>query len=160
MKQAVLVAVIVVVGLAAMGCQPESFAYRYRAGSLYEYEQLVDAWIPNNGTPAPLPPGSEEAVGRWVQVPVYEPKPVSYSSYHRRPSMYVGTYYGGGRSFGRGRYGRSLWGPRWRRGSGLSIGFSFGSGPRWPRYGSRDVWNDWFCEWPCRGVHGGRHLGW
>lgn len=156
-----MVAVIMVVVLAGVGCQPESTVYQYRAGSSYEYKQLVDAWIPNNGTPAPLPPILDGSEGEWVQVPAAGTESVSLASCHRQPKIYIGTSYGWGGPFGRGRYDRSLWGPgRHWRGSGLSIGFSFGSGTGRSRYGSRDVWNDWFCEWPCRGAHSGRHFGW
>ena len=42
--------------LFAVGCQPQATQYRYRAGTQYEYKRLMDAWIPNNGTLAPLPP--------------------------------------------------------------------------------------------------------
>lgn len=160
MKKVVLIASILIAGLAASGCQPESTVYQYQAGSQYEYKQLIDAWIPNNDTLPPLPPISEGSEGEWVQVPAAGAESVSLASHHPQPRIYVSTHYGGGRPYRRWRHGPSLWrGRRGYSGSGLSIGFSFGSGPRWPRYGCRDVWNDWFCEWPCGGTHSGRHLG-
>jgi hypothetical protein len=140
MRQALLFAVICAVGLAVVGCQPASVAYRYRAGSWYEYEQLAGAWIPNNGTLPPLPPVSESVEGGWVEVPASGGKVVSYSNYHWEPSMYIGGCFGdrpGGRLYHRS----SLWGPRWRRhGSGLSIGFSFGSPGYWPGHRWHSRW--------------------
>lgn len=161
MKQAVSVAVILVMGLASVGCQPEGTVYQYRAGSSYEYKQLMDAWIPNNDTLPPLPPISEQLQGDWVEVPSWGAEPVSSASYHHRPKIYVDTFYGGGRPYGRWRHGRSFHRP-WRRyrGSGLSVGFSVGSAlhsPGWGRYG---YWDNWNCDWPYTGAHGPRHFRW
>jgi len=160
MKQAGSIAIIVIIALALVGCQPESTVYQYRAGSTYEYKQLMDDWIPNNDTLPPLPPTQEVSQGEWVPVPVYA-EPALTPSYHPRPKMYVGASYGWGRPFGRRRHGRSFRRP-WRRyrGSGLSVGFSFGSAPHslgWGRYG---YWDDWNCDWPHTGAYGPRHFRW
>ena len=160
MKQAGSIAIIMITGLALVGCQPESVAYQYRAGSQYEYKQLMDAWIPNNDTLPPLPPTPEVSQGEWVPVPIYA-EPVSSASYHSRPKMYVGASYGWGGPFGRRRHGRSYWRPRRHyRGSGLSVGFSFGSAPHssgWGRYGH---WDDWNRDWPHTGAYSPRHFRW
>ncbi len=159
MKQAASIAAIVIVGLALVGCQPEGVAYQYRAGSQYEYKQLMDAWIPNNDTLPPLPPTQEVSQGAWVPVPVAA-EPVSSASYHPRPKMYVGVSDGWGGPYGRWRHGRSFRRP-WRyRGSGLSVGFSFGSAPHslgWGRYG---YWDNWNYGWPHTGAYGPRHFRW
>lgn len=55
-----------VVLLGTVGCQPQATQYRYRAGTQYEYQRLMDAWIPNNGTLAPLPPLLGSTEGDWV----------------------------------------------------------------------------------------------
>ena len=161
MKRAVSFTIIAITGLALVGCQPESTVYQYRAGTAYEYKQLMDAWIPNNDTLPPLPPTSEQLQGEWVQVPAWGAESVLLASHHPQPKIYVDTFYGGGRPFGRWRHGRSFWGPRSRyRGSGLSIGFSFGSAPHslgWGRYG---YWDNWNRDWPHTGAHSPRHFRW
>ena len=161
MKKVVLIVSILIAGLAASGCQPESIVYQYRAGSSYEYKQLMDAWIPNNDTLPPLPPTSEQSQGEWVQVSACSLEPASLAGCHPRPRMYVGADYGWGGPYERWRYGRSFWGPPCRyRGSGLSIGFSFGSAPHrsgWGRYG---YWDDWNRDWPHTGAHRPRYFRW
>jgi hypothetical protein len=69
MRQAVLLVPVFAVLIVLVGCQQQSYTLRYRPGSWYEYEQLVDAWIPNNDTPPPLPPASEPSQAGWVMVP-------------------------------------------------------------------------------------------
>jgi hypothetical protein len=160
MKQAGSIAIIMITGFALVGCQPEGVAYQYRAGSQYEYKQLMDAWIPNNDTLPPLPPTSEGSESEWVSVPVAA-EPVSSASYHPRPKMYIGASYGWGESFGRRHHNRSYWrGRRHYRGSGLSVGFSFGSAPHSPGWGRYGYWDDWNCDWPNTGAYGPRHFRW
>jgi hypothetical protein len=160
MKQAGSIAIIMITGLALVGCQPESVAYQYRAGSSYEYKQLVDAWIPNNDTLPPLPPISEGSEGEWVQIPT-SAEPVSSDSYHPRPKIYVGAGYGWGGPYGGWRHGPSLWrGRRGYYGSGLSIGFSFGSSPYSPGWGRYGYWDDWNRDWPYTGAYGPRYFRW
>lgn len=161
MKKVVLIAAILIAGLAASGCQPESTVYQYRAGSSYEYKQLMDAWIPNNDTLPPLPPISDQSEGAWVQVPEAGTESVSLASRHPEPQVYVGAFYGGGRPYRRWRHRPSFWrGRRGYRGSGLSIGFSFGSAPHMPGWGRYGYWDDWNCDWPHTGAYGPRHFRW
>jgi len=161
MKQVVLIATIAVMGLTSVGCQPESTAYQYRAGTAYEYKQLMDAWIPNNDTFPPLPPISEGSEGEWVKVRAFGTESEPLSGYDPQPRIYVDAFYGVGRPYMGWRHGPAFW--HWRRGcygSGLSIGFSFGSGwhrPGWGRYG---YWDDWNCDWPHTGAHRRRHFRW
>ena len=161
MKKVVLIASILIAGLAASGCQPESTVYQYQAGSQYEYKQLIDAWIPNNDTLPPLPPISEGSEGEWVQVPAAGAESVSLASHHPQPKIYIDTSYGWGGPFGRWRYGRSFRGSgRHWRGSGLSIGFSFGSAPHSPGWGRYGYWDNWNCDWPHTGAHRPRYFRW
>ena len=51
------------------GCEPQSYTYRYRPGSMYEYNRLIEAWIPDSGTPPPLLPASDPSKAGWVMAP-------------------------------------------------------------------------------------------
>ncbi len=123
----------IVAGLS--GCasyHAQAYEYRYRAGTMYEYNQLMDAYNADSGNPPPLPPVSREpAEGEWLRVPVRTEPVYVYDDYYapRRvvvvddpfyddwyyPRPYVGTsfYYSPRRHY---------------RSSGLSIGFGFGHG--------------------------------
>ncbi|HPD48220.1 MAG TPA: hypothetical protein P5279_15785 [Anaerohalosphaeraceae bacterium] len=127
----VLIITAIVTIFAAAGCQSRQQAYRwhYRAGTMYEYNKLMEAYDPSTGNPPPLPPLSDEpAMGTWVKVPVNE----DGQAYHEydadgrlvivddpypddwpRPRTFVGTSY--------------FYSPR-HRGSSISIGIGFG----WP----------------------------
>jgi len=132
--------------LAAGGCASRQQAYRwhYRAGTMYEYNKLMEVYDPDSGNPAPLPPVSDVAAeGNWVKVPLRDDAVVVYDEYypHGRvvivddpyysdwyyPRTYVGTSY--------------FYSPRRHyRGSSVSIGFGFGHpgfyrGPFWHPYG-------------------------
>lgn len=49
------------------GCQDDAvYTYRYRAGTMQEYQNLMASWVPNNSTPQPLPPSSKSTVSGWV----------------------------------------------------------------------------------------------
>jgi len=161
MKKVVLIVSILIAGLAASGCQPESIVYQYRAGSTYEYKQLLDTWIPNNNTLPPLPPSSEGSEGEWVQVPVWGTESEALAIHQPQPKIYVGAFYGGGSPYRNRRHGCSFWGPRrhWHR-SGLSIGFSFGPALHrsgWGRYG---YWDHWNRDWPHTGAYDPRYFRW
>ncbi len=96
------------------------YEYRYRAGTMYEYNQLMDAYEADSDQPPPLPPVSDEPTeGEWVRVPV-RPEPVyvyddPYYDDWYYPRTHIATSY--------------IYGPRrhHRRG-GLSIGFGYGFG--------------------------------
>jgi hypothetical protein len=123
-----------VVGLCGCGSHyARGYEYRYRAGTMYEYKQLMDAYSADSDQPPPLPPVSDEpGEGNWVRVPV-NPGPVFYDDYYagRRvvvvddPYYYYDDWY-----YPRTHIATSFfYGPRrhYRR-SGLSIGFGFGHG--------------------------------
>ena len=97
--------VVIFWGLSMAGCQQQgdySSTLRYRPGTWYEYRQLLDAWIPNNGTPPPLPPVSDSSVSGWVRVSdtgeilSYEPEPYCVNC------DYPHLYFSGGYSHGHG----------------------------------------------------------
>ena len=123
-----------VVGLCGCGSRyARGYEYRYRAGTMYEYKQLMDAYSADSDQPPPLPPVSDEpGEGDWVRVPV-RPGPVFYDDYYagRRvvvvddPYYYYDDWY-----YPRTHIATSFfYGPqRHYRRSGLSIGFGFGHG--------------------------------
>ena len=129
MKPAVLISVIGAVVIACAGCQPRNSSYRYQTGSLYEYQQLMKAWIPNNGTDPPLPPTGQLSTGRWVQVSETGQIQPDLADCGYQPGIYVAADYGFGchrpGGFGRHRLHRR----RYYRGTGFSIGFHYGSSP-------------------------------
>lgn len=49
-----------------VGCEEAVYTYRYRAATMNEYQNLMASWIPNNSTPAPLPPNSDSTTAGWV----------------------------------------------------------------------------------------------
>jgi hypothetical protein len=53
-------------GVLFIGCQESVYTYRYRAGTMSEYQNLMASWIPSNSTPAPLPPDSDTTAAGWV----------------------------------------------------------------------------------------------
>jgi len=161
MKQVVLITSILFSGLAFVGCQPESTAYQYRAGSLYEYNRLMDSWIPNNDTLPPLPPVTAGSQGRWIEVPAPSKESEPLLTHRSEPQVYIGAYYGWDRPYRSWRHARSCWHPgRYRPGSGFSIGLSFGPAlhrSAWGRYGYWDTWNR---DWPHTGACVPRHFRW
>jgi hypothetical protein len=49
------------------GCREEqTYTYRYQAGSMYEYDQLMTGWFPECGRPAPLKPNPNSSTSGWV----------------------------------------------------------------------------------------------
>ena len=144
MKILIYIMVILAILIAAGGCRPESYSYRYQAGSWYEYQQLMKAWIPNNSTLPPLPPQTETSEPRWVKVSSsgrIEPE----QGYLRRPNVYFTASYGFARPYRRWRYRPSLRHYS-RHGTGFSLGMLYGSGGYWPR---SYFWDDpWYDSWP------------
>ncbi len=147
MRILIYIMVILANLIAAGGCRPESYSYRYQAGSQYEYEQLMKAWIPNNSTLPPLPPQTETSEPRWVKVSstgrIIEPRPV----YVRNPDIYFSASYGHYGFYRRGYYRpyRHRYG---RYGSGFSLGMHYGSHRYWPgSYFWDDPWPYYDC-WP------------
>jgi len=143
-----LLLVIAIAGLlATAGCasqQQQAYRWQYRAGTMYEYNKLVEVYNTESGNPPPLPPLSDvPGEGSWVKVPLRDDAVVVYDEYHPHgrvvivddpyyndwyhPRTYVGTSY--------------FYSPHRRyRGSSISIGFGFGSpgryhGPFGPPYG-------------------------
>ncbi len=123
----------VVAGLS--GCasyHARAYEYRYRAGTMYEYNQLMDAYKADSGNPPPLPPASgEPAEGQWLRVPVRTEPVYVYDDYYApRQVVVVDDPYYDDWYYRRPYVGTSLYfSPRRRhRGSGLSIGFGFGHG--------------------------------
>jgi len=112
----------------------QGYEYRYRAGTMYEYNQLMDAYDADSDQPPPLPPVSDEpGEGDWVRVPV-GPGPVYvYDDYYTpgRMVVYDDPYYDcDGWYYPRTHIATSfVYSPRrhYRR-SGLSVGFGFGHG--------------------------------
>ncbi len=143
MKRLLHITVISAILIAAGGCRPESYSYRYQAGSWYEYQQLMKVWVPNNGILPPLPPDGDNSEPRWVKVSSsgrIEPE----QGYLRRPNVYFTASYGHFRPYRRGYYSpyRHRYG---RYGSGFSLGMHYGSRGYWP--GSY-FWDDpWYDPW-------------
>ena len=85
------------------GCEPQSYTYRYRPGSMYEYNRLIEAWIPDSGTPPPLLPASDPSKAGWVMAPTpsYEYQPTTYvrwqipeyDSYYPPPILYMDDWF-------------------------------------------------------------------
>ncbi len=135
MRRVILCILLFALVAGLSGCSSyhaKAYEYRDRAGTMYEYHQLMDAYQADSGNPPPLPPVSgEPAQGEWLRVPVRTEPVYVYDDYYpsRRvvvvedpfyddwyyPRPYVGTslYYSPRRHY---------------RGSGLSIGFGFGHG--------------------------------
>ena len=108
------------------------YEYRYRAGTMYEYNQLMDAYEADSDQPPPLPPVSNEpGEGDWVRVPV-RPEPVYvYDDYYApgRMVVYDDPYYDDWYNRRTHIATSFVYGPRrYYRRSGLSIGFGFGHG--------------------------------
>ena len=66
MKRSISGMLIFAITVVLSGCQSETYSYRYMAGSPEEYRELIAAWIPNSGAPAPLAPDSQFSNGGWV----------------------------------------------------------------------------------------------
>ena len=109
------------------------YRYQYRAGTTYEYDQLMEAYDSSSGNLPPLPPLSDEpGEGQWVRVPVREEPAVVYEEYEYGPDRtvyvvdrpyyygYPGSYYGSSYRYG---------GSRGRRRSGVSVGIGFSTSP-------------------------------
>lgn len=143
MKNLMHITVSVAILIILTGCQPESYTYRYQAGSQYEYEQLMKTWIPNSGTPPPLPPQTVSSQSEWVKVSssgrVIDPKPV----YVPNPDFYFSASYGHYGPYTRGYYRPYHYR---RHHSGFSLGMHYGSRRYWPR---TYFWDDpWYDHWP------------
>jgi len=120
------------------------YEYRYQAGTMYEYNKLMDAYDPDSGNPPPLPPASEEPTeGRWVRVPV-RTEPVYVRDYYPAERIVVvDPFYDpfcDGWFYPRRYISTSFfYGPRRHyHGSSVSVGFGFGHGgyfhnPFWHR---------------------------
>ena len=135
MRRLTLFVVLCAVVVGVCGCgnyYARGYEYRYRAGTMYEYKQLMDAYDADSDQPPPLPPVSDEpGEGDWVRVPV-RPDPVYlYDDYYApgRVLVYDDPYYDDW-YYPRTRIATSYYySPRrYDRGSGLSIGFGFGHG--------------------------------
>jgi hypothetical protein len=118
----------------------QRYEYRYRAGTMYEYNQLMDAYNADSGNPPPLPPVSNEpGEGNWIRVAV-RPEPVYvYDDYYpgRQVVVVDDPYYYDDWYYPRTHMSTSvIYSPRrhYRRG-GLTIGFGFGSGGYYGRGG-------------------------
>ncbi len=123
----------VVAGLS--GCasyHAQAYEYRYRAGTMYEYNQLMDAYKADSGNPPPLPPVSGgPAQGEWLRVPVRTEPVYVYDDYYApRQVVVVDDPYYDDWYYPRPYVGTSFYySPRRHyRSSGLSIGFGFGHG--------------------------------
>lgn len=103
MKQPVLIILVISIIVVTAGCEPQSYTYRYRPGSMYEYNKLIEAWIPESGTEPPLPPASDPSKSGWVMVPSpnYEYQSNSYfrgripkyNSYYRPSILYIDDWF-------------------------------------------------------------------
>lgn len=134
MRFVLLFSVVAAFGLCLCGCSRQysyRYQYQYRAGSTYEYNQLMEAYDFKSGNLPPLPPLNDEpGEGEWVRVAVREEPVIVYEEYDYGPdrTVYVveRPYYGysprtyAGSSF---MYG----GRRSHRRSSVSVGFGFGS---------------------------------
>ena len=128
MRQLTLFMVLFALVGGLCGCSSyyaRSYEYRYRAGTMYEYNQLMDAYDTDSDQPPPLPPVSDEPTeGEWVRVPVRSGPVYGYDDpyyddyyyddwYNRRTYMTTSFVYSPRRHYRR---------------SGLSVGFGFGHG--------------------------------
>jgi len=108
------------------------YEYRYRAGTMYEYNQLMDAYDAGSGNPPPLPPVSNEpGEGDWIRVPVRPEPGYGYDDYFVVvDDPYYDPYYYDDWYYPRTYSGASvIYSPRRHyRSSGLSIGFGYGFG--------------------------------
>lgn len=124
MRQLTLFMVLFALVGGLCGCSSyyaRSYEYRYRAGTMYEYNQLIDAYAPDSDQPPPLPPVSDEPTeGEWVRVPVRSGPVYGYDDpYYYNDWYYPRTYMATSFVYGPRRY--------YRR-SGMSVGFGFGHG--------------------------------
>lgn len=135
MKRLTLFVVLFALVGGLCGCNSHyarGYEYRYRAGTMYEYNQLMDVYEADSGNPPPLPPVSDEpGEGDWVRVAV-RPEPVYvYEDYYApRQVVVVDDPYYDDWYYPRTHMTTSfVYSPRrhYRR-SGVSIGFGFGHG--------------------------------
>ena len=149
MRRITLSIVVLALIMGFCGCSRQyarTYEYRYRAGTEYEYKELMQSWDPDGSKPAPLPPLSEEpGEGAWVRVPIQGPA-YGYDGYGPTREVIIvddpwcyPSYYS--TSF---RYS-----PRRHHRSGLSIGFGFGTHYPADHFRRHPFgWHDPFYCWP------------